>query len=197
MTGLEEVLKRAAADLDAVGARWAIIGGLAVATRAAPRFTQDVDFAVSVADDAEAEEIVHRMSVRGYAVGMMLEQDYVHRLATIRLIRPVPGKSQVFVDLLFGSSGIEDQVVACADRLEVWPQFSLPVARVGHLIALKLLSRDDQRLQDQLDLQALLAVATEADLEDARNGVALIVERGFHRGRALEADFDTLAREGR
>jgi hypothetical protein len=36
MTGLKEVLKRAAADLDAVGARWAIIGGLAVATRAAP-----------------------------------------------------------------------------------------------------------------------------------------------------------------
>ncbi|HXT88992.1 MAG TPA: hypothetical protein VN714_07015 [Trebonia sp.] len=95
MTGLEEVLKRAAADPDAVDARWAIIGGLAVATRAAPRFTQDVDFAVSVADDTEAEEIVHRMSVRGYAVGMMLEQDYVHRLATIRLIRPVPGKSQV------------------------------------------------------------------------------------------------------
>jgi hypothetical protein len=51
MTGLEEVLKRAATDLDAVGAKWAIIGGLAVATRAAPRFTQDVDFAVSVADD--------------------------------------------------------------------------------------------------------------------------------------------------
>ena len=37
MTGLEEVLKRAATDLDAVGAKWAIIGGLAVATRAAPR----------------------------------------------------------------------------------------------------------------------------------------------------------------
>jgi len=93
MTGLEEVLKRAAADLDAVGAKWAIIGGLAVATRAAPRFTQDVDFAVSVHNDAEAENIVHRMSVRGYAVGMILEQDYVHRLATIRLIRPVPGES--------------------------------------------------------------------------------------------------------
>lgn len=54
----------------------------------------------------------------------------MHRLATIRLIRPVPGKLQVFVDLLFGSSGIEDQVVACADRLEVWPQISVPVARV-------------------------------------------------------------------
>src|SRR5215469_9844335 len=197
MTGLEEVLKRAAADLDAVGAKWAIIGGLAVATRAAPRFTQDVDFAVSVLDDSEAEEIVHRMSVRGYAVGMMLEQEYVHRLATVRLIRPVPGMSQVFVDLLFGSSGIEDQVVAHADRLEVWPKFSVPVARVGDLIALKLLSRDERRLQDHLDLEALLAVATEADLGDARKGVALIVERGFHRGRALAADFDQLVREGK
>ncbi len=49
----------------------------------------------------------------------------------------------------------EDQVVACADRLEVWPQTSVPVAQVGHLIALKLLSRDDRRLQDQLGLQAL------------------------------------------
>src|ERR1035438_4779128 len=131
MTGLEEVLRRAGADLDAVGAKWAIIGGLAVATRAVPRFTQDVDFAVSVADDAEAEDIVHRMSVRGYAVGMMLEQDYVLRLATIRLIRPVPGKSQVFVDLLFGSSGIEDQVVACADRPEGQPPVGPKTASPG------------------------------------------------------------------
>ena len=51
----------------------------------------------------------------------MLEQEYAHRLATIRLIRPVIGSSQVFIDLLFASSGIEDQIVADADRLEMWP----------------------------------------------------------------------------
>jgi predicted nucleotidyltransferase len=197
VTGLEVVVQRAAADLDAIGARWAVIGGLAVATRSTPRFTQDVDFAVTVTSGTEAEEIVYRMSVRGYAAAMMLEQDYVQRLATIRLIRPVAGESQVFVDLLFGSSGIEDLVVQCADSLELWPKLSVPVARVGHLIALKLLSRDERRLQDHLDLQALLAVATEADLEDARTGVKLIVERGFNRERALEADFDALVREGR
>ena len=73
----------------------------------------------------------------------------------------------------------------------------MPVARVGHLIALKLLSRDEHRLQDQLDLQALLAVATGSDLDEARKGVSLIVERGFHRGRALEADLDALVREGK
>ena len=63
---------------------------------------------------------------------MMLEQEDVHRLATIRLIMPVPGMSQVFVDLLFGSSDIEDQVVAHADRLELWPQFSVPVLVWGN-----------------------------------------------------------------
>ena len=53
-----------------------------------------VDFAVSVADGTEAEDIVHRMSVRGCAVEMMLGQHYVHRLATIRLIRPSPASSR-------------------------------------------------------------------------------------------------------
>jgi hypothetical protein len=51
----------------------------------------------------------------------------------------------VFIDLLFGSSGIEDQVVALAGPLEVLPGFVVPVAAVGHLIALKLLARDDAR----------------------------------------------------
>ena len=46
-----QVLRQAAADLDAIGARWAVIGGLAVAFRAEPRFTKDVDVAVAVADD--------------------------------------------------------------------------------------------------------------------------------------------------
>jgi predicted nucleotidyltransferase len=197
LTGIEGVFKQAAADLEAVGAKWAVIGGLAVATRATPRFTQDVDFAVSVADDSEAETIVHRLQIRGYAVGMMLEQDYANRLATVRLIRPVLGSSQVFVDLLFASSGIEDQIVARADRLEMWPGCRVPVANVGHLVALKLLSRDDRRLQDQLDLQALLAVATQADLDEARQAAAMIVARGFHRGRDLPKDLDDLVREER
>ena len=195
MTEIQKVFKQAVADLDAIGAQWAVIGGLAVATRATPRFTQDVDFAISVSEDAEAENLVHRMQVRGYAVGMMLEQDYVDRLATVRLTRPVIGSSQVFIDLLFASSGIEDQIVACADRLEIWPGIVVPVARVGHLVALKLLSRDERRLQDQLDLQALLAVAKPADLDEARQAVALIADRGFDRERDLRRDLDDLVRD--
>lgn len=71
---------------------------------------------------------------------------------------------------------------------EVVPGLSLPIATTGHLIALKLLARDDQeRPQDLADLRALRAVATSADYRTARDGVRLISARGFDRGRDLIA----------
>jgi hypothetical protein len=48
------VLAVAADALEHAGARWALIGGLAVSTRIEPRFTRDIDLAVSVPDDASA-----------------------------------------------------------------------------------------------------------------------------------------------
>jgi hypothetical protein len=195
MTDLEDTFTLAAADLDALNIQWAVIGGLAVSARAAPRFTQDVDFAVFAATDGEAESIIYRLQVRGYAVGMLVEQEEAGRLATVRLTRPVPGSAQLFIDLLFASSGIEDLVVEQAERVELLPGCVAPVARVGHLIALKLLSADERRLQDYLDLRALLAVASPDDLAQARSAVETIVERGFNRGRDLVQDLEHLVRE--
>lgn len=100
MQSVDAVLRQAAEDLDAIGARWAVIGGLAVAFRAEPRFTKDVDIAVAVADDEEAEGVVNRLQVRGYALASLVEQDYVNRLATARLVRPKVGASSAFIDLL-------------------------------------------------------------------------------------------------
>ena len=90
------------------------------------------------------------------------------------------------VDLLFASSGIEPEVAAAAEPLEIVPDVRLPVATVGHLIALKVLARDDAtRPQDYADLRSLLATASRTDLESARSAVRLIQERGFHRDRDL------------
>ena len=58
MASVESALRKAVADLNAVRARWALVGGLAVSARTIPRFTKDLDFAVAVADDGEAEETV-------------------------------------------------------------------------------------------------------------------------------------------
>lgn len=74
MQSLDAVLMQAAADLDAIGARWAVIGGLAVAFRVEPRFTKDIDLAVAVADDEEAEGIVNRLQVRGYALTSLVSR---------------------------------------------------------------------------------------------------------------------------
>ena len=73
-----------------------------------------------------------------------MEQEATSRLATVRLVSPGQTASGVVVDLLFASSGIEPEIVAAADPLEVFPGVTLPVACRGHLIALKTLSRDDR-----------------------------------------------------
>lgn len=102
-------------------ARWALVGGLAVSARTDRRFTKDLDFAVAVSNDAEAEDVVKRLRARGYEPVQVLEQDYVQRLSGVRLVR---SGSDVVVDLLFASSGIENEVVVAADRLEVLPRLA-------------------------------------------------------------------------
>ncbi|MGH7277846.1 MAG: hypothetical protein ACREJG_04085 [Candidatus Rokuibacteriota bacterium] len=95
------------------------------------------------------------------------------------------------LDALFASSGIEAEVVTAADALDVLPGLRAPVATSGHLIALKVLARDDRmRPQDRVDLVALVAAATPADLAQAREALALIEQRGFHRGKNLAAELE-------
>lgn len=194
MGPVDAILAQAAADLDAIGARWAVIGGLAVAIRTEPRFTKDVDLAVAVADDREAEDLVNRMQVRGYALASLVEQDYVNRLATARLVRPKAGTSSAFIDLLFANSGIEEEIVRRADRLEVLPDIFMPVASIGHLIALKVLAG---RHQDLTDLGYLISAASEADLDEARASAAVIQERGFNRGQDLAGDLAAVISQAR
>lgn len=185
-TPVESALRRAVADLDALKIRWALVGGLAVSVRAVPRFTKDLDFAVAVAGDPEAEDVVHRLGGRGYRPVGLLEQEYVERMSGVRLER---GGSDVVMDLLFASSGIESEVVAAATRLKVLPQLTAPVATTGHLIALKVLAG---RNQDLTDLEALLPAASAADLDVARSAVRLIRARGFNREQDVVADLDKL-----
>lgn len=67
----------------------------------------------------------------------------------------------ISVDLLVASSGIEPEIVLEATELEVIRGTLLPVARTGHLIALKLLSVAPGRETDAADLRQLAALADE------------------------------------
>ena len=179
-------MRRIVAELDGLPADWALVGGFAVSARSEPRFTRDVDVCVAVADDSGAERVVAALTAHGYRLHTLVEQDAVGRLATVRMSATGDAGAGVVVDLLFASSGIEAEVVAAADRLEILPGLIVPVARAGHLVALKLLARDDgSRPQDAADLVALRAVLTAEDRADAAAGVQLIVKRGYDRGRDL------------
>lgn len=186
---VESALRRAVADLDALKVRWALVGGLAVSVRSVPRFTKDIDFAIAVADDSGAEAVVHQLRGRGYQPAEVLEQDYVERLSGVRLERI---GTDVIVDLLFASSGIENEIVASATRLEVLPRLSAPVATIGHLIALKTLAG---RNQDLTDLGSLIPAASAEDLDVAREAVRLIHARKFNRQQDVAADLDKLISE--
>lgn len=195
MNLVEAALTRIAADLDDLGQRWALVGGFAVSVRSEPRFTRDVDVAVAVADDQTAESLVRALLGRGYRVTATIEQDEIGRLATARLIPPLGAiGDDLVVDLLFASSGVEQEVVSGADVLDVLPGLRISVAGIGELIALKLLARDDRlRPQDAADLQALGRVWSTTDLDRAETIIDLIAARGFDRGRDLRAALADLA----
>jgi len=190
LTPLESALRAIAAGLDRRELRWALVGGLAVSARAEPRTTRDVDVAVAASDDAAAEALIFSLGAEGWEIAAAVEQDAVGRLATIRLRPPFDRRTRgVVVDVLFASSGIEPEVAREAERIEVLPGLVVPVARLGHLIALKVLARDDRtRPRDAEDLRGLLAEASDTDLTLARAALGVISERGFARGRDLPVE---------
>lgn len=195
---LETALRRLCADLVAAEARFALVGGLAVSVRTEPRFTRDADLVVALEGDEEAEALILHLQQGGYAVVATVEQNAADRLATVRLRPSGAAEMGALLDLLFASSGIEGEIVAEAELLEILPELRVPVAKIEHLIALKILSRDDrERPQDIIDLRALTKQASNEELARAQTALALIESRGFHRERHLRSLFEDFLRKDR
>ncbi len=196
MNALEQSLQAIVGQLRRLDRRFALVGGLAVSARAEPRLTRDADLAVAVNDDRDAEALVRDLRAAGYEVAASVEQEATGRLATVRLL-PRDSADRLVTDLLFASSGIEAEIVAAADDIVVFDGLTVPVASVGHLMAMKLLARDDRRRPaDADDLRALAAVAQEDDWMQAQVAVGLVMERGFARDRDLVTGLDELRTNG-
>jgi len=187
MNRIEASLRTIVRDLRELDCGFALVGGFAVSAHTNPRTTKDVDVAVAVEADEEAEQLAYRLSQRGYELGAAIEQTSTERLATLRTRSP----NGSIVDLLFASSGIEPELVRDAVTLEILDALSVPVASIGYLIATKVLARDDRkRPQDRVDLASLFACATQQDLALARSVLELVTRRGYARGRELVANLD-------
>ncbi|HMY20568.1 MAG TPA: nucleotidyl transferase AbiEii/AbiGii toxin family protein [Polyangium sp.] len=196
MNPVISTLLQASKDLEAMGRRWALIGGLAVSARAEPRTTRDVDLVVVVNDDVDAEALIFALQSLGYRVLAIVEQTATKRLSTVRLERSSIAVRGVVLDLLFASSGIEQEIIDDAEMLEIVPGVEVPVARTAHLLALKVLARDDRaRPQDWDDIRALLVEASPDDIVDVHHALDLIEQRGFHREKRLHEIFEQMRNE--
>jgi hypothetical protein len=189
----EAVLGDVARHLRDEGVAFALVGGLAVSIRSEVRFTRDVDLAVSVSTDAAMEALVRELAGIGYRPVAIVEQELRRRLATARL----ESQSGVVVDLIAASCGVESEIVARATPVVVEGAGEIPVARAEELLAMKVLSMTERRLQDRLDAVNLLLANPTLALGDVRGLLALITKRGFDRGQDLARKLETLIEEAR
>ncbi len=181
-------LGQIASELVRLGKRFAVVGGFGVSLRAEVRFTRDVDIALKVRDDGEVELLILELRAKRYDVIAVVEHDKARRLATVRL-RDSAG---VTVDLLAASCGIEAEIVDRATDVLIEAVGSVPVAEAEELLAMKVLSMDERRLQDRIDAIRLVEVNPDLDLARVRDDLRLIETRGFGRNQNLGAKLDDI-----
>jgi predicted nucleotidyltransferase len=174
--------------------RYCLVGGLAVSFRTIERATKDIDFAISVASDLEAENLIRALQQIGFAPVELLQHRDSGAISTVRLL-----SSQfqgIYLDFLFAASGIEHEVVQSATTIELLPGLYVPAATIPSLIAMKVLSSGHKgRRQDMLDLEHLIHDATKTELETAQHLVSLITARGMNVGRDLNQVLTQLVNE--
>jgi len=76
VTSLEATLRQIHTDLTDIHASFALVGGLAVSARTEPRFTRDADLAVALADDAEAEALIHSLRAHDYSIELSEKEEF-------------------------------------------------------------------------------------------------------------------------
>jgi len=197
VTRLGHVLQDLRRDLARLDTPWALVGGMAVSVRTEPRFTRDVDVVIAASGDAAAEELVFALGRLGYTIVASVEHVTSGRLATARLLPPDEPESGILVDLIFASSGVEPEIVAAAETVEIFPDVAVPVCATAHLLVLKTLARDDDaRPQDQIDIKALAREMDAAAWAEATQLATTIQKRGYDRERDLVAALREI-RDGR
>jgi hypothetical protein len=169
-------------QLGEAGFPFALVGGIAASARGEARFTRDIDVAVAVQDDAEAERVVFLLVKQGYVVTATVEQEVTGRLATARL-RNANG---IICDLIFATTGIESEIVQGAELIEVFSKVHVPTATAEALLAMKTLSATPQRPRDSGDIQSIILANQTFDEAKVLRYLDAINRSGCARGQQLE-----------
>jgi hypothetical protein len=134
---------------------------------------------MKLAGDDGAEQCIFGLRQSGYLVLATVEQEAVGRLATARLRHP----NGVVCDLIFATCGIEAEVVASAETLEIFPGHTAPTASVEALLAMKVLSAAPSRPRDLGDIQAMVRATPGFNEQELIKLLVSIEQRGYARGQ--------------
>jgi hypothetical protein len=87
---------------------------------------------------------------------------------------------------------LQAEVVARATPVVFGEVGEIMVARAEELLAMKVLSMSERRLQDRIDALSLILMNPGLELDAVRDNLARIMERGFHRDQDLFAKLDAV-----
>lgn len=150
MSFLFSELRRITSDLHQSGINWCLVGGLGTSVYIEPRTTKDIDVVVSVSGEVQADELKDFLLSRGYVSPQLLMHSSPTRRMGWRVFIPSAKEASIPLDILVTACGIESEIVASAFTIEILPGLSLPVASLGHLVAMKVLSQNSfNRLQNK------------------------------------------------
>lgn len=192
MSSLSLAVKTLVRDLTELKISYAFVGALAMGARGRTRQTIDADIAVSLADNNQAQDLVDALVLKGYGVNNIYKDG--ERIVLARLFSANEESQLVELDFLIALCGIEREVVESAELMEIWPNLFAPIASMSALLAMKARCQElPERIQDKADLvNQLIPFSSEKDLQQARELIKLIEQRGFNEGRNLSLHFEQL-----
>jgi predicted nucleotidyltransferase len=191
MNGLITQLKKLSLDLNRLDIKWALVGSMACGIYTDPRTTRDIDISVIAKNKNAQEEVIQKLLELGYHSPQILMLVGPTRIIGQRIQMPSEKAISLPIDLIFNSTGIEESIVENAKILEIIHGIKLPVASLGDLIAMKIISQNDSdRLKDRVDLRLLINKALESDLKITRKSLKLIQERMNLADKNLQEDLD-------
>lgn len=183
MSELLLILKDLFNHIEELKKPWALVGALAINEYAEqPRFTSDIDIAIFVVHD-EAEDVLRSFALKGYVTLQVSAHPELQHITSARLLGLNSTYGRFFIDIIFSSTEVEKEITNHVQKVEILPNLIIPIARRGHLVAMKLLAinsrerTEEKTLTDKADILSLLKSAKEKDIEDAKKLARLINER--------------------
>ncbi|MEW5741766.1 MAG: nucleotidyltransferase [Myxococcota bacterium] len=158
---LEQALAALARALNACGAPWMIIGGIAIIARGVRRLTTDID-AVVQGDAVSVQAVIDALGEQGIAPRIERAVDFAQENLVL-LVRHQP--SGVDLDVSFGWTSFEVEALGQRARAR-YGKVSAPMASPEDLVVLKAMAA---RPKDLEDAAALLALYPAIDLGRVRS----------------------------